>query len=79
VPCLSILPCVFSMPCAGHPRLAADQQLGEHRWSTRGMFAVCWHTAEDIWFHCRVLTHGKAPVFSHFVLYLLESLQFKYR
>jgi hypothetical protein len=81
VPCAETLHfavCIF-MPCAGLSRLAADQLLGEHRLLTRGMFAVCKHTAEDIWFLCRVLAHGKATVFSHFVMYLLESLQFKYR
>jgi hypothetical protein len=37
-----------------------------HSLPTRVSFAVRKHTAEDIWFLCRVQAHGKVPVFSLF-------------
>jgi hypothetical protein len=50
----------------------------QHSLPTRVSFVVRKHTAEDIWFLCRVQAHGKGPVFSLFLLYLQESLHIKY-
>jgi hypothetical protein len=38
----------------------------QHSLPTRVSFAVSKHTAEDIWFICRVQAHSKSPIFSLF-------------